>query len=206
MEPGPRVLTVGHSTRTIEIFCDLLIRHGVTAIADVRSVPYSRWQPQFNRDSVERAVDQHMIAYVFLGKELGARSEDRGCYVDGRVQYRRLAATLAFQQGLARVIDGSQRERIALMCAESDPLECHRAILIARELVDQGLAVMHILPDGSIEAHATTIDRLIDIRRLRQPRFSDSRESLVDRAYAEQEERIGYVDQARVPEESGAGH
>src|SRR5713101_7111495 len=97
------VLTIGHSTHTIEKFADVLCHNRVTAVADVRSVPYSRFQPQFNRESLSRALKEHGIAYVFLGKELGARSEDKTCYENGRVQYRRLSQTRAFRSGLERV-------------------------------------------------------------------------------------------------------
>ena len=200
----PPVLTIGHSTRTLQAFSDLLVRHGVTAVADVRSAPYSRWQPHFNRDSVKRALAQRAIAYVFLGEELGARSKDRSCYLNGRVQYRRLAATAAFRKGLARVMNGSSKESIALMCAEGDPVECHRTILIARELVANGLDVQHILPDGSLEPHGEAMRRLLRKLRLLQQGFLDSPESLIERAYAEQEERIAYVDQASVPENPSA--
>ena len=204
LDPVPPVFTIGHSTRPLEAFLDLLVRHGVTALADVRSVPYSRWQPQFNQDSLKRAMRQREIAYVFLGKELGARTEDRSCYVDGRVAYRRLAATDTFRQGLARVVEGSGKESIALMCAEGDPLDCHRTILIARELVADGLEVQHILPDGSLEPHVETMRRLLGKLRLLQQGFFDSPESLIERAYAEQEKRIAYVDRALVAEGSSA--
>ena len=143
---------------------------------------------------------RHAIAYVFLGEELGARSRDRSCYLDGRVQYRRLAATAAFREGLARVIKGSSKERIALMCAEGDPVECHRTILIARELVNNGIDVQHILPDGSLEPHRETMRGLLGKLGLLQQGFLDSPESLVERAYAKQEERIAYVERALVPE------
>ena len=205
MDSTPPVFTIGHSTRTLQVFGDLLVQHRVTAVADVRSVPYSRRHPQFNQSSLKRALGQLGIAYLFLGKELGARSEDRSCYVHGRVQYRRLAATDAFRAGLERVIEESRRQRLALMCAEGDPLECHRAILVARELVDGGLEVQHILLDGSLEPHTETTRRLIGERRLLQSDLFDSPATLLERAYAEQEERIGYVDQALVPEESGTG-
>ena len=200
MDRLPPVLTIGHSTLTFEAFSDLLVRHGVTAVADVRSAPYSRWQPQFNRDSLKRALVEREISYVFLGEELGARTKDRSCYLNGRVQYRRLAATAAFREGLGRVMKGSSKERIALMCSEGDPVKCHRTILVARELVASGLDVRHILPDGSLEPHGETMRRLLGNLRLLQQGFLDSPESLIERAYAEQEERIAYVERALVPE------
>ena len=128
------VFTVGHSTHALDDFLALLLRHGITAIADVRSSPYSRMNPQFNRETLHAALKGAGIAYVFLGAELGARSRDPDCYEDGKVQYDRLARTAAFQRGLARVQQGAAQYRLALMCAEKEPLDCHRTILVARHL------------------------------------------------------------------------
>ena len=123
------VFTIGHSTHPQERFIGLLLKHGITAVCDVRSKPYSRMNPQFNREDLEEALLAQGIAYRFLGKELGARSDDPDCYVGGKVQYDRLAGTELFKQGLKRVIRGLKEDfRIALMCAEKEPLECHRTI------------------------------------------------------------------------------
>ena len=190
-----RVFTVGHSTHALEDFVSLLKQHGVDAIADVRSVPYSRWQPQFNRGDLAEALKNRGIAYVFLGKELGARSDDPQCYENGRVQYRSLVETPLFQSGIKRVRDGSRHRRIALMCAEKDPLDCHRTILVARELVASGLNVTHILEDGSLEPHDETLKRLSEQLRLPAQDLFLTPEELKDRAYAAQEQRIAYVDE-----------
>ncbi len=116
------IFTIGHSTHSAEVFLALLRQHGVEAVADVRSSPFSRFNPQFNREPLEQFLKANGIWYVFLGKELGARSEDRSCYLDGRVQYGRLAQTALFQSGLDRVQQGAARYRVALMCAEKEPL------------------------------------------------------------------------------------
>ena len=92
------IYTIGHSTHEIENWISLLKRHRIEAVADVRSVPYSRWQPQFNRESLIDSLKTHGIAYVFLGKELGARTDDPECYEDGRVKYRLLAKTKLFKE------------------------------------------------------------------------------------------------------------
>lgn len=193
MSQDTALLTVGHSTRSVEEFTALLAEHRVTAIADVRSTPSSRWTPQFNQESLRAALKGSGISYVFLGKELGARSDDPTCYVDDKVQYRRLAATPPFRAGVERLIEGSTRERIAIMCAEGEPLDCHRTILVARELVAAGAEVAHILPDGSLEPHAATIRRLMGRLNMLQPAFFESAEDLEDRVYAAQEDRIAYV-------------
>ena len=189
-----RILTVGHSTHALEDFVSFLEQHGVDAVADVRSVPYSRWQPQFNREDLMEDLKARGIVYVFLGKELGARSDDPQCYENGRVQYRSLAETPLFQSGIERIRDGSRHRRIALMCAEKDPLDCHRTILVARELVASGMDVTHILEDGSLEPHDETIKRLSEQLRLPAQDLFLTTDELEDRAYAEQERRIAYVD------------
>ena len=193
-----RIFTVGHSTHEFEDFVSLIEQHGVDAIADVRSVPYSRWQPQFNREDLMEALKVRGIAYVFLGKELGARSDDPQCYENGRVQYRSLAETPLFQSGIKRVRDGSRSRRIALMCAEKDPLDCHRTILVARELVASGLDIAHILEDGSLEPQDETMKRLSEQLRLPAQDLFLTPDELEDRAYAAQEQRIAYVEEEAV--------
>ena len=131
------VYTIGHSTHPIERFIELLKMHSITAICDVRSAPYSRMNPQFNREPLRDTLKEAGIAYVFLGEELGARSKDLSCYRNGKVDYELLARTELFHSGLERVREGARTHRIALMCAEKDPLDCHRTILVARNLVEQ---------------------------------------------------------------------
>ena len=202
MSSKPLVLTIGHSTHSIERFLELLQQHGVTAVADVRSVPYSRFQPQFNRETLRAILKQHGIAYVFLGKELGARSDDESCYEHGRVQYRRLAQTPVFRAGIERVRKGSEQHRIALMCAEREPLECHRTLLVARELVAEGLEVVHIHADGRLESHDDAVTRLLQLVGTGpQTSFLQTRDELIDEAYSAQERRIAYVDKRLVREE-----
>ncbi len=169
-------------------------------------MPYSRFQPQFNRENLQAALKKQGIAYVYLGKELGARPTDESCYEDGRVRYDRLAQTPAFRKGIERVCTGSENNRIALMCAEREPLECHRTLLVGRELVALGIDVVHIHSDGHLEPHAEAIDRLRQLLRLPEQDLFWSREQIVERAYAEQSKRIAYVKErlaARDGEESG---
>src|SRR6266446_3826961 len=97
------IFTVGHSTHSSGGFLALLRQHGISAVLDVRSTPYSRAQPQFNRETLTQDLRENGIRYVFLGEQLGARSKDANCYVDGQVQYRLLAKTDAFRAGLERV-------------------------------------------------------------------------------------------------------
>lgn len=199
---GQPVFSIGHSTHSVEHLLGLLKQHSITAICDVRSQPYSRMNPQFNREPLRDALRAEGIAYVFLGKELGARSEDRSCYRDGQVQYDLLAATDSFRQGLKRVREGSEKYRVALMCAEKDPLQCHRTILVSRHLVVEGMDVCHILADGTVEPHEKSIDRLMNQLRLPQSDMFRSKEEIVADAYRIQGEAIAYEEKST--EASGA--
>ena len=190
---GVSVLTIGHSTHNLEAFVNLLKAHNVGAVADIRSTPYSRYSPQFNRESLRTALKRHQMRYVFLGRELGARSDDPSCYKNGRVQYKRLAQTELFCRGIERIELGSKDYRIALMCSEKDPLDCHRAILVAPTLCRNGTPVHHILEDGRIEDHETTISRLLGTLGLQtENAFPEMRADLVEEALARQESRIAF--------------
>ncbi len=186
------VFTIGHSTHDIEHFIGLLRLHSVSAVCDVRSHPYSRRNPQFNQKELKAALRRNGIEYVFLGKELGARSEDPNCYVDRKVQYDRIAMTPEFREGLVRVEKGTMSYQLALMCAERDPLACHRTILIARHLEEQGIEVRHILEDGSIEPHNDAMKRLKRQLGVPDDDLFRSQDQLAAEAYRIQGERIAY--------------
>ena len=185
------IFTVGHSTQPVEQFVRLLRTYGITTIADVRSTPYSRHNSQFNREDLRGVLKGHDIKYVFLGKELGARTADERCYRDDKVQYALLAKTTQFQSGIARVIEGAATYKIAMMCAEKDPLDCHRTILVARALVRQGCTVTHILANGSRESHQEAMSRLVVRMGLADDLFR-SQELTIEEAYEKQGNRIAY--------------
>ena len=159
------IYTVGHSNHSIDKFLGLISGKGITAIADVRSRPFSRRFPQFNQERVAGVLSEHGIAYAFLGKELGARSEDESCYEDGQVRYQRLAAAPLFAQGIDRVLTGAEKFRVALMCAEKEPLDCHRTLLVSRALEQRGASIAHILADGNVETQAQAMTRLTHMTR-----------------------------------------
>jgi hypothetical protein len=155
------LFTIGHSNDDIQTFITRLQAQGITAIADVRSAPYSRFLPHFNRAALKEALATAAIRYVFLGQELGARPDNPACYVEGKAVYEKIAATEAFQSGLQRVLTGTQRYRLALLCAEKDPLTCHRAILVCRYLQPFGLSIHHILKNSAVESHHDLEQRLL---------------------------------------------
>jgi uncharacterized protein (DUF488 family) len=188
------VYTVGHSTHTSARLLDLLTRHAITAVADVRSQPYSRMNQQFNRETLRATLKAAGVAYVFLGRELGARTENRGCYVDGKVQYDRIAQTSLFREGLDRVEQGAAKHKIVLMCAEKDPLTCHRAILVCRHLVLRSLRVEHIVDDGGLESHDAALIRLLGELGIEQADLFRSQPDLIAEAYARRGDQIAYVE------------
>jgi uncharacterized protein (DUF488 family) len=188
------IYTIGHSTHSAQTLIDLLTRYDITAVADVRSHPYSRMNPQFNKKGFQRDLKTAGIAYVFLGRELGARSEDRSCYVNGKVQYDLLAQTVLFQEGLDRLCQGMNTHRIALVCAEQDPLTCHRAILVCRHLVARGVAAQHILKDGRLESHDEALKRLLAELGLPEHDLFRARDEVMAEAYLRRGQQIAYTE------------
>jgi uncharacterized protein (DUF488 family) len=157
------VVTIGHSTHSLERFVSLLSNNDITAVADVRSSPYSRHYPHFNREDLREGLRLNGISYVFLGKELGGRPAEPGFYCDGIADYEKMATAPAFNKGLKRVIEGAKKFRIALMCAEHDPLDCHRCLLVGRALAERGIRVNHILSNGAVMSHAEIEQKLLDL-------------------------------------------
>ncbi len=144
------LLSVGHSNQSYEAFARLLKGAGVTAIADVRTQPYSRRHPQFGREKLQAALKEDAIAYVHMGDALGGRPRGAG----GAPDYEALAAAPEFAAGLDRLVAGARTHRVAAMCAERDPRNCHRCLLVSRALARRGVSVGHILGDGTLLAHA----------------------------------------------------
>lgn len=186
-----QIFTIGHSNHSIEAFVSLLQQHGITALVDVRSNPFSRFNPQFTKKELEREIKTHGIKYVFLGRELGARPKNPSYYENGQVQYERLKDTASFKEGIKRVIQGTKRYTIALMCAEKDPLQCHRFLLVARTLVKFDVPVIHILATGGLEPHEITMARLPDPAGSAQDDLFDSKEDLV---LSSREKQVAYID------------
>jgi uncharacterized protein (DUF488 family) len=150
------LLTIGHSNLAADRFMALLKHAGVTAVADVRSVPFSRWCPWFSGKALAERLAGEAIAYIAVGDALGGRPRDPRLYRDGVADYEAMAATAEFAAGLERVADEMARHRVCLLCAEREPLDCHRCLLVGRALAERGLTLGHIRPDGTIEPHGAT--------------------------------------------------
>lgn len=189
--------TVGHSSHDAEAFLALLRMREIDLVADVRSSPFSRFAPQFSREPLRETLGRAGIAYSFYGRELGGRPADPACYVEGRVQYSLLARTALFQEGLARLRAECDGRRVAMVCAEKDPLDCHRGLLLAPRLAELGVEVWHILADGTLESLDRAMDRLLDAAGLPRAELFRSRRELIDAALEARGARVAH--EAEIP-------
>lgn len=162
MHTKSRLFTIGYSPHTVTAFIEVLRLHGITAVADVRSSPYSSYKPEFNKNNLGPSLKSAGIEYVWLGDSLGPRYEDNSVFIEGRADYEKIAEHSSFQEGLLRVRRGMETFVIVLMCAEKDPVACHRAILVSRYL-KQFADIHHILWNGDTEPHSETEKRLINL-------------------------------------------
>jgi uncharacterized protein (DUF488 family) len=158
-----RLYTVGHSNHTTARLLDLLALHAIQVVVDVRSAPYSRFAPQFNRESLEPTITHANLRYLFMGEELGGRQLGKIVSLAERLAaYEQVEANPAFQAGIGRLLRGAADYAIALLCAEEDPTECHRRVWVARALRERGADVQHIRSDGRLDADTA-------LRRLEPP-------------------------------------
>lgn len=189
------IFSIGYGNRSTNDFLSLLRRNDIQVVCDVRSTPYSGRFPDFSREALHSLLKQHGIKYLFMGDVLGARPSDPDCYVAGRASYKAMACSSAFQQGIERVQVGATKCNLALMCAEKEPMDCHRAILICRQLASEGFDVLHIDAKGKIEAHSDFEARLLKHYKLDQTSLFDERPSTtaLSEAYDRREQEIAYV-------------
>jgi uncharacterized protein (DUF488 family) len=152
---GSTVLTIGHSNHSAEQFLGLVQSQTIEVVADVRSHPYSRFAPHFSQEALKAALQQIGVKYVFLGAELGGRPDGEAYYDDdGHVLYGRVARAPFFIDGIERLERGLTRVRVAIMCSEEDPTNCHRRLLIARVLRDRDIEVLHLRGNGRLQRDA----------------------------------------------------
>jgi uncharacterized protein (DUF488 family) len=150
--PALIIYTIGHSNQPMEQFLARLDRHGIQVLADVRSQPYSRYVPHFNRQALEKMVKRQGISYLFLGEELGGRPNGDQFYdEDRKVRYNRVAKAPFFRRGIERLIDEAGEARVAILCSEEDPTQCHRRHLVGRVLAREGVKVWHLRGDDTVE-------------------------------------------------------
>ncbi len=148
----PGLYSVGHSNVTLDVLLSLLQRHRIDVIADIRTSPRSRYVPHFDAKPLQGALSQQGIRYISLGQELGGRPDGDEFYDENdHVLYGRLAQTQEFQDGIERIMKGARSYRVALLCSEEDPSQCHRHLLIGRVLQERGATLLHIRGDGRIQ-------------------------------------------------------
>lgn len=186
------LFTIGHSTHSIFRFVELLHQHEVEAVADVRSRPYSRF-PWFCGPELKKLLKEHGIKYVFLGDELGARRVERKCYMGFRADYDLIAQLQLFRMGIARVKEGASLYRVALMCAERDPLDCHRTVLVCR-YAKEFAEIFHILPDGNLESHEDAENRMMRRYTAAEGDLFRSRIEQLNDAYRRRGLEINYIE------------
>jgi len=186
-----RLYTVGHSDANHADLTLALKTYAIDVVVDVRSSPYSRRNPQFNRPALHHALKNEAIRYLFLGRELGARREEPECYVDGQARYELIERTPAFQEGLRRLRDGIARFHIALLCAEEDPITCHRMVLICKCLRTEGFDIRHVRRNGAYETNEEAERRMLNAVGLNNG-FATA--SVIEQAYRLQGNKIAYID------------
>lgn len=192
MSENNELFTVGYSPYERESFLSVLKKYKITAVADVRSLPFSQFKPEFNRDQLSEFLKKNEIVYVFLGDVCGAKIEDKSCQVDGRIDYTLVAKKHKFSECLKRIINGMNKFRIALMCSEKDPIMCHRTILICRNLISYNVSVKHLLSDGTIEDHKDSEQRLLKLFNLNHPELFRSEKERLNEAYLRQGRKIAF--------------
>jgi uncharacterized protein (DUF488 family) len=147
------IWTIGHSNHTFERFVELLEAERVEVVVDVRSYPYSRVAPHFSRETLGVALRGVGARYLFLGAELGGRPSREEHYdEDGHARYDRMAEETGFKAAIQRLLIGCREHRVALLCSEGQPSDCHRRLLVGKVLADHGIQLRHILPDGVVHS------------------------------------------------------
>ena len=156
--------TIGHSNLQIETFLDILYHHHINCIIDLRSAPYSRHNPQFNRETLKTDLEINEIEYIYMGDRLGARHEDKDLLSDnGKVDFDKVKDLPFFIEGIESLINKTNTgPNISLMCAEKDPFNCHRFVLISRALAKKNIAIENILSDKSTVSQEELEERLLN--------------------------------------------
>jgi len=202
-----RLYTIGYSGHDMRGFIRLLAASHVDVVCDVRSTPYSNYKPDFSRAPLKGHLNSAGMKYVFLGDKLGARPKDRSCYVAGQATYARIAGSEFFAEGLARLREGVSKLNLALVCSESDPIECHRAVLVCRNLRDLSSRICHIHSDGKLETQDDFDERLVNMHNTAPPpllRNPAQWGNAVATAYAKQSEAIAYRERYPGPDSEDA--
>lgn len=198
-QKGGMIFSIGHSRHSIEYFIDLLKKYRINNIVDVRSTPYSRHASQYNREIFKNTLSAHKITYIYMGDCLGARySEPKFLDDNGRVDFKRVSASQEFNEAISKLIKGVKKGfRIAMMCSEKDPFNCHRFVLISRHLEKIGITVQHILDNGDVILNRVLERKLLkkynkDLQQFNLFGVDNSREAVLEEAYKKRNKDIAY--------------
>lgn len=196
------IYTIGHSVYPIEYLLKRLLFYNINCVVDVRSIPYSKFAPQYNMSELKRYLNNKGIYYVFMGKEFGARQPDKSLYTyDGYMDFERFRKTDLFKQGVERIKIGiANGFKISLLCTEKDPIDCHRAILVAKEFRELNFSVKNILANGKLEMQSALEKRLLNMYfpNREQANLFDffgeesNQKDLINEAYKLRNRDIGY--------------
>ncbi|MSP12085.1 MAG: DUF488 domain-containing protein [Chloroflexi bacterium] len=155
------IYTVGYGNRTVEEFIALLASHQIQYLIDIRTSPYSRFKPEFNKQDLENALSSHDIRYLLMGDSLGGQPQSPACYTDGKVDYDKVKRQPLFLEGISRLQKAfTQQQKVVLMCSELRPEECHRSKLVGATLAEQDIPVLHIDEHGDLQTQEAVIARL----------------------------------------------
>lgn len=190
------IYTIGHSTRTLEAFISLLKHWAITGLVDVRSSPWSRFNPHFNRSDLKLSLGSQQIEYRFFGRQLGGRPDFPQLYRDGVANYEAMAQTPSFHEGLNMVAAGAEKHSLALMCSEHDPLDCHRCLLVGRALSERGYSVRHVLSHEEAQSQVDIEARILKLTGNNQHDFLHQAENPLVMAYREWGRRVAYSEQS----------
>ena len=194
------VLSIGHSQHEPEYFIKMLKEHNVNYVLDVRSVPYSQFASDYNRENIKALLSEHSINYSYMGNFFGARPLDKNLYSkEGYLDFKKARQSIPFIKGYNNVLKGIQQgNRIAFMCTEKDPMDCHRAILVTKAFSDSGIRVEHIMADNTIQTQEDLNLRLLNKYfpdrgqlNLFSPEIQTEAEYL-EMAYQKRNKEIGY--------------
>lgn len=187
-----KLYTIGYSIHSTDSFLSLIKKYLIDVVVDVRSAPYSKFKPEFNQKFLKSLLNNNNIKYVFLGKECGARYDDPSCYVNGKAEYNLISKHDNFLNGIHRIKDGLGNFNIVLLCAEKDPINCHRMILICRALKKFEIDIFHIIDNEKVETHSEAERRLLKFYGLDQTELFRSANEQLEQAYDLHGKKIAY--------------
>jgi uncharacterized protein (DUF488 family) len=193
------LFSIGHSNLAAERFTAMLRAAGADTVADVRSVPASRFCPWFSAKNLAPLLAKDGMAYLGFGGALGGRPRDASLYCDGIADYEAMARLAGFKAGLEWLMAEAGRHRLCLMCSERDPLDCHRCLLVARALAARGLTIGHILHDGAIEPHAATEQRLLRLENAAGDLFAAGQNERIAAAYRRRARAVAFRNKGAAP-------